>query len=205
MNAHIFTPTAGSKSACTECGKTRNTKEHKAAKVAAETTEAQGFSEPYDEAQAEDEGILSDAQAAEEYLAAEATNEEVASEQAQAEHDAVDAEAEAEAAAQAEQAKPKPVTKKAAAKGPKVASVWLGWRIANAAVLGKGSLVKKIQDAKPTADLDRTVKLTEQELDQLDAVAAKFMETGKTGPEVYSGRTLRRRIAEAKARLQARG
>ena len=99
---------------------------------------------------------------------------------------------EEKAKAKAKPAKAKPTT----------ASIWVGWRITNEALKVDSSLSAKLKAAKPTGDLDRTVKLTETELRVLDNIAAKFMEPGHTGPEIYSGRALRGRIAAALAKIQ---
>ena len=182
MNAHIFNATAGSKSPCSICGKTRNTKEHKLGKAEHDAAVQQMQSKvdtdliPDAEAEAETEAILADDEAV-----------------------AAIAEAKAEVEQPEPVAKAKPAPKAKAAKTE--ATIWIGWRVANAVVLKKGSLAKKVADCKPTADLDRTVKLTVAELKQLDEIAASFMAEGKSGPEVYSGRALRGRVAKALTQL----
>lgn len=194
MNAHIFQPTAGSKSPCTVCGKTRNTKAHK------EALTAQVESDVAMEAEMDVEAETLGNQVDEAAIAA--AREDMLPE---ADASTDDGEiADALAALEEQEAAKVKAAKKAPAKGrgAPTASIWVGWRITNAAVLSKTSLAKKLQDAKPTGDLDRTVKLTAEELATLDAVAAKFMEPGHTGPEIYSGRALRGRIAAALAKLQ---
>lgn len=76
-------------------------------------------------------------------------------------------------------------------------TVWVGWRIADAAMAQPGSLADKLRERKPDSVRDRYVKLTRAECDALDAVAAGFQASGNTGPVIYSATTLRKRLAAA--------
>jgi hypothetical protein len=224
-DSHKFALVSGTKQ-CSICGKTRGAKAHKVAEVRdemlpdasaaaddaeiADALEAAGINvdeDTDDESQAAAEAIengaepwgippVPDFQPGPDGLLPGETAEGVQETYQKAEKVEVKP-AKTSTAVKAEQAK-----KKAAAP---TASIWVGWRITNAAVLDKkSSLAKKLQDAKPTGDLDRTVKLTVEELQVLDGVAATFMEPGHTGPEQYSGRALRGRIAAALAKIEGK-
>jgi len=205
MNAHLFQPTAGSKSPCAECGKTRNTKEHKAAKLAAEAQVDTGLTEE------EADAVAAEAQIAEEEAVAAARQDLLPEVDAQVDDaEIADALAELEPAQEAEEApapvKAAPVRRSKAPAG--TVRLWVGWRINNAVVLRKEtkaqkSLASKLREAKPNSELDRFVYLTVEELRALDEVGVAFAAEGNKGPVVYSARTMRRRIAEAIAQLES--
>jgi len=83
----------------------------------------------------------------------------------------------------------------------KVISVWVGWRVADAAIAQGGTLGAKLEARKPNAVLDRTVKLTKAESEALAAVATQLenevLGSKGAGPVAYSCRTLRDRLAAA--------
>lgn len=87
------------------------------------------------------------------------------------------------------------------AEDPKTISVWVGWKIADAAIAAGGTLGAKLEARKPNAVLDRTVKLTRTESESLAALATDLetaaLGTKGAGPLVYSARTLRDRLAAA--------
>jgi hypothetical protein len=85
-----------------------------------------------------------------------------------------------------------------------VVKLWVGWRVAHAAILRVGdadpavdSLAVKLRDRTPDAVMDRYVKLTRAECAALDSIAAEFEAAGNIGPVIYSARTLRKRIVAA--------
>jgi hypothetical protein len=209
MNAHTFTSAAGSKGACDVCGKTRNAKAHKLAKAVDAQVDAATEANMAAEAEvaANAEALVNEL-LDEDFAAADTrTNEQVEADAAQAEHDQVEHDNAAEAdlsfsdAARLD-AGEAAVAEVAPAKAKKdTAALWVGWRIAEA-VTGDSTLAAKIREAKPTADRDRTVRLTVAELQELDTVAERFQKEGKTGPEIYSGRALRGRINAAIAKIE---
>jgi hypothetical protein len=226
MNAHKFVPVSGTKQ-CSVCGKTRGAKAHKDARAQADELAAQVESDVAMEAEMDAEAAELGNQIDAEAEVRDATD---ATDAAQAEPWGIPpvpdfqpgpdgllpgetAEGVQETYQKAEKVEVKPAKTSTAVKAEQAkkkaaaptASIWVGWRITNAAVLDKkSSLAKKLQDAKPTGDLDRTVKLTVEELQVLDAIAAKFQEPGHTGPEQYSGRALRGRIAAALAKIEGK-
>ena len=229
MNAHHFTPTAGSKSACEICGKTRNVKAHKDAKALDAQVDARTEAEMAAEAEA-DAQVAEDQIAEEEAAAVAEAREDMLPEASAVTDDAEIADALAEleledpapaetygvaeaqaaiaakeAAQTAEKAPEAKPAKKATPKGKKAEDgtirLWVGWRISNAAVLEKTTVATKLREAKPNSELDRFVHLTAEELRILDEVAKRFEAPGNTGPVVYSARVLRRRIGEALAKL----
>lgn len=219
--AHKFTVVSGTKQ-CSVCGKTRGAKAHKAltgvdkdvaaeaegrltpdevaaareADTAAQVAEAREDMLP-DVSDATDDAEIADALAALDQATSDSAMEDAMDEEAEELGNQVDS-------------KPEPKPAKKAVAVTDTASIWVGWRITNAAVLvhktspkAAKSLAQKLTDAKPTGDLDRTVKLTVEELAVLDGIAARFMEPGHTGPEQYSGRALRGRIAAALAKIES--
>lgn len=201
MNAHLFTHDTGSKICNVDgCGKTRGAKIHKDAKAAlsAQVEADVAMEAAMDEECPQDDAV---AEARQDMLpdVSDATDDgEIADELARLEAQEA---AKVEAAKPAKKAPAKKAAKKAD-KGAPTATIWVGWRITNAAVLQDTKVAAKLKAAKPTADLDRTVKLTAEELGELDTVAASFMTEGHTGPEIYSGRALRGRIAAALAKIE---
>lgn len=100
--------------------------------------------------------------------------------------------------------KARELTEKLKAEKADTVRLWVGWRIAHAAILlvndkdpVVASLARKLQDTKPDSVMDRYVRLTQPECQALDVVAQKFETAGNTGPVVYSARTLRKRLAAA--------
>lgn len=201
MNAHVFQPTAGAKSKCTECGKTRNTRAHTEGKAQAELDAV---------AEARKDMLPEASAAADDAEVADALADLGLIDEAPAETYGVTAEnAPPQASRYADKKAPAKAAKKAPAKkapagkkGAPTVRLWVGWRISNAAVLENTSVSKKLREAKPNSELDRFIDMTVEELRILDEVAKKFEAPGNTGPAVYSARTLRRRIAEGIAKLE---
>lgn len=171
---HAFTRSTEDSKKCATCNKTRSAKAHQRPATPIEVGPNGGMYAPaVDTGMTEDEA---DAAIAEAEIAAE----DAAQAQAQATKDAAKAEA--------------------AADEPTV-TVWVGWRVADAAIAAGGSLGAKLSDRKPNAVLDRTVKLSKAESEALAAVATQVENevagTKGAGPVQYSCRTLRARLDAA--------
>lgn len=77
-------------------------------------------------------------------------------------------------------------------------SFWIGWRVAQAAIAAGGTLGAKVGAAKPTQLRYYRAHLTTAEIQELDAIAAKFQEPGNDGYARRAATTLRVEIAAVK-------
>jgi hypothetical protein len=210
MTAHPFAR-SGSPTRCVICGLTRNAKAHKApqltndelAEVEEQADAGDGFDWEADAAIAEDQIAEEEAQAAtvERYRAPSGNRDE---DRFRAVCNSCDWKslgwhsnrtiegrrlAERDAAQhRCAKVEPEPTM-----------TLWVGWRVADAAMARGGSLAAKLEAKAPNKVLDRTVKLTRAECEALSSVASDLenavLGTKGAGPIVYSVRTLQARLA----------